>query len=76
MSEWQDISTAPRDMTNILVWDGESISIVFWGFELGEGPYDLFPWVKPDLSEALREDIVTHWMPLPPPPLPTHSEEA
>jgi hypothetical protein len=54
MTRWQPIETAPKDGTDILVWEGGSVGTVWFSQVFGEwlGPY-------PDF---------THWMPLPDPP--------
>ncbi len=70
--EWQDIATAPKDGTEILVWDGGFQYVAWigdthaapsgdkdWVFGAPGGDYDEFPIVEP-----------THWTPLPPPPAP------
>lgn len=31
MSDWQPIKTAPRDGTDIIVWDGEVRTVTTWG---------------------------------------------
>jgi hypothetical protein len=68
MSEWQDISTAPKDGTRILVC---------MTFNLCDGELETIQWVDWRLPEFVwpiyrdRIDIPfppTHWMPLPPPP--------
>lgn len=65
MSEWQDISTAPKDGTRILVYgpDGHDIAeYEVWG-----------QWVRRATAEYDNEGMVvaapTHWMPLLPPPV-------
>ena len=60
-SAWQPIETAPRDGSQILVWDGKDVFIAWcckgrWMYDdLMESPY-LTPWHP------------THWQPLPSPP--------
>ena len=66
MSEWRDISTAPRDGTWMLGWEGPSgtscgILVMRWkpeGSWFEEGWYD----------DGKRQAEPTHWMPLPAPP--------
>ena len=59
--EWQPIETAPKDGSDILVWDGDSVSLANWfGGEW---------WVLGEFTL----DNVTHWMPLPPPPVDSRS---
>jgi hypothetical protein len=58
MTEWQPIETAPKDGTDVLVWDGDSVSLA---------SYDKVTeswWVLVEFSL----DGVTHWQPLPTPP--------
>jgi len=61
MSEWQDISTAPKDGTRILVYQ-----------RIG-GP-DFVRWIgaphnKWSIDGFGSVDKPTHWMPLPAPPV-------
>ena len=68
MSEWQDISTAPKDSTPVLVygpsdevaWDyegGVNCAVMRWGKYGWEAFYSGIDLLTP-----------THWMPLPAPP--------
>lgn len=77
MTEWQDISTAPRDGTSILVYGKTEKTFA------GE-PYmgvrfcnDCGSWLEPNVGGRDCEDWLdgsvpygelTHWMPLPEPP--------
>ena len=81
---WQPIETAPKDGTWMLVacgWHREDedadlddwCRIVRWA---GEERYKGYPWATMDpegieIGGTIRENIPTHWMPLPPPPTPT-----
>jgi len=70
MSEWKDISTAPKDGSVVLGWWP---SMAHTGGYMQSVKFDDFrqAWlVYWDLSEV----PVTYWMPLPPPPNP-HSEK-
>ena len=59
--EWRAIETAPKDGTPILVWDGESSVTCFW-CKCSQH------WAL--VSENCSEwQDVTHWAPLPQPPL-------
>lgn len=73
MSEWRDISTAPKDGTlvdlwciNHLRWDkaGQRVTSVSWG--------TVSDWMgneRQDWQHGHGEDFEpTHWMPLPAPP--------
>ena len=60
--EWQDISTAPKDGTDILLGfagDDRPAVIAGWFGESGWEKYDCLNLVK---------GRPTHWMPLPPAP--------
>ena len=71
MSEWQPIETAPKD-ARIIVWDGFDVCIAkFIGrdwISFGcDGPAILS---QSDSGTDYQEPgIVTHWMPLPEPPV-------
>lgn len=77
MSEWQDISTAPRDGTEIQLWIIDKgtepgwVPIGAWVDEpyRGEGPcwceWDIVDY---DGVEGWSAVTATHWMPLPAPP--------
>lgn len=54
---WQPISTAPKDGTFILAFDGE-VRVMIWSLFFRRG------WISGNADE--REP--THWMPLPEPP--------
>lgn len=71
--EWQPIETAPKDGTAILAYAPD----------IGRGFYGVAQWAHsdPDFPQtvpgwfwpfAIRP---THWMPLPPPPTASHSNE-
>lgn len=55
--EWQPIETAPKDGRDILVMDGDWLTIGWWSGE---------EWCRQDLHLSLSNP--THWMPLPEPP--------
>jgi hypothetical protein len=63
---WQDISTAPKDGSELLVFDGQSIQVAKWFVvddpqSQGSGFWEN-SWDGAGMSP-------THWMPLPPPPV-------
>lgn len=54
MSDWRDITTAPKDGTEILVARGRQMGVVFWR------------WERWNLGvPAAYFDKPTHWQPLP-----------
>lgn len=59
---WKPIETAPKDGTDVLVWDGSEIFLVWWDSK-AEGGDGI--WVRGDHS---MHRPVTHWMALPQPP--------
>jgi hypothetical protein len=81
MSDWQDISTAPKDGTRILIWAESpatghcSVHLAWWAIPY-EGAYDK-GWWETGLYGS-HHPVVTQftkgWMPLPSAPVP--SEEA
>lgn len=56
MGQWQQIESAPKDGTEILVWDGFNRMVSSFIEPAG--------WV----SWSLCAEEPTHWMPLPVPP--------
>lgn len=80
MSEWQDISTAPKDGTVILVYanqgrmhNGIHAARPHWSGRTGAYGHDWAHANYQDLGDHVS-GYVTHWQPLPPPPNP-HSEK-
>lgn len=69
MAKWQPIETAPKDGTLILIYEkGGRIQVAKW---LLDGPG--YCWCV-QLTQVLSGDTypttdVTHWMPLPEPPM-------
>ena len=53
---WREIATAPTDSSEVLVWDGDSVSIA--------GRMGKYWWS--DVGYSI--DNATHWQPLPAPP--------
>jgi len=88
MSEWQDISTAPKDGTAVLLFEPMESRFIADGFVQGPRVGEMLGigvghWIWPDWSEPYWADYFdgdrlmsdpTHWMPLPPPPSP-HTEK-
>lgn len=65
MSQWQDISSAPKDGTVIDLWRGLNsfrLTNTYWR----DGKWQ---WKHYRYDEA--DDQITHWMPLPAPPAST-----
>lgn len=62
---WQPIETAPKDGTRVLIWDGCTVYLASFGFDVGNGPM----W-QPEYAEVpmYDDDGPTHWQPLPAPP--------
>jgi hypothetical protein len=71
--EWKTIESAPRDGTDILAWDGETLTVVCWDESLKatDAPscWALYNRFATDAVEP------THWMPLPDPPGSTSTQE-
>ncbi len=71
--EWQPIATAPRDGTDILLTDGETVAQASdwageWMLNIGDNKCCHTTW------KSLCEPP-THWMPLPPPPTQSARDE-
>jgi hypothetical protein len=68
MSEWQPIETAPKDGTQILVWDGANAQVAeFYVRADGSSSWELgHRWVNGHTRESWScSGVLTHWMPLP-----------
>lgn len=59
MSDWQQIQTAPKDETDILLTNGEDVWLDYW-WKAEEIWMYCDQWSEPK--------IPTHWMKLPEPP--------
>ena len=63
MSEWQPIETAPKDGTEIILWESRKGHrwLAFWHVDC---------WVTSGSAEAGNYNfpVFTHWQPLPSPP--------
>lgn len=70
---WQDISTAPKDGTPILVFVRTDEGAEMQQVAVHDGDR-LYPWAVSDGSSYHR-DLFTHWMPLPPPPRSNHEQQ-
>jgi hypothetical protein len=65
--QWEPMETAPKAEIEILVNIPDKMHIVYYG-NYSSKPHGNFPWVSSDGGNAWREDIPTHWRPLPKPP--------
>lgn len=75
MTEWQDISTAPKDGTEILVYFTEHESKIG---NILTAKYQNEYWIDPNIVSPivrLFEPFLTHWMPLPNPPEKKHESQ-
>ena len=68
MTEWQDIDTAPKDGTVILLYAKPDVYAAMWCERGDRG--GKFPWVILELNQhmitnRLLPHAATHWMPLP-----------
>lgn len=59
--EWRTIESAPKDGTEVLIWDGASMVVAMWR------PNLLIPW-RGTYGDGDAAWEPTHWMPLPPAP--------
>lgn len=72
---WQPIETAPKDGTQILVWEAGDVSVVAWerikncnGWQcFGDGRRAV-EYMSDFGTDYLEAGWPTHWMPLPPAP--------
>lgn len=68
--EWRDISTAPKDGTEIIIAGNGWSSCAAWGSTKyhGSGWLDACDLTHPESCSSRPWAGVTHWMPLPLPP--------
>lgn len=60
--QWQPIETAPKDGTEVIGWNGDSVDIIHW--EVNPAWIDEPCWEDRD-CEMPRP---SHWLPIPPAP--------
>ena len=67
-TEWQDISTAPKDGTHVLLWAAPNNFVDIGFFRQKEDHGDF--WTGDCWQSWFHKDRArpTHWMPLPDPP--------
>ena len=65
---WEDISTAPKDGTNIDLWCRDVKTGESYRFPDSYWCWDRQQWHGCDEYIWPEADVPTHWMPLPPPP--------
>jgi len=70
-NNWQPIDTAPKDGTNILMWNGDEIQVCSWHCP-GIFDNDRFYWAHGDILNKYnsKQELYapTYWQPLPEPP--------
>lgn len=75
MSKWQDIETAPMDGTDFLAWRPDFQGRVKYHFLVCR--FNAAGFIQPTPgAESATARTVTHWMPLPEPPLAKQEEQA
>lgn len=71
---WQDIATAPKDGTYLLLWEQYSTNpfVGCWAFGSWSVSHEHVDaeggWDGAIVVDSISQDRITHWMPLPPPP--------
>jgi hypothetical protein len=72
MSEWQDIASAPKDGTPILIFvpgSAQEVKEAWWALQYEGGPgYWSTPTGPAGRGYVILPEAPTHWMPLPEPP--------
>jgi hypothetical protein len=76
MTDWQDISTAPKDGSWIIATDGDKVMPLAWTPGDPDSPDEYVGWCHGaiewggTLYDGFNEAFITptHWMPLPEPP--------
>ena len=66
LTDWQPMTTAPRDGTRVLVWSATESTYHVLSFDSAPPP----GWMSQDGDYVVFEDRehLSHWMALPPPP--------
>lgn len=76
MAGWEPIATAPKDGTYLLLWEQYSTHpfVGYWGFGSWSASHEHVDaeggWDGANVVDSISQDLITHWMPLPAPPLP------
>ena len=71
---WQDIATAPKDGTYLLLWEQYSTNpfVGCWAFGSWSVSHEHVDaeggWDGAIVVDSISQDRITHWMKLPPPP--------
>lgn len=68
--EWQPMETAPKDGSEVLLWDGNQCVAAKWD-DISGGYHPVFAWAVGYLQgegDWITEDDPIAWMPLPDPP--------
>lgn len=71
---WQDIATAPKDGTHLLLWEQYSTNpfVGCWAFGSWSVSHEHVDaeggWDGAIVVDSISQDRITHWMPLPPEP--------
>ncbi len=71
MNKWRNINSAPKDGSNILLWDGHEVEKAAWRRPHSGGRKG---WCLPDSDQDEQGGCAevwnpTHWMPIPKPPI-------
>jgi len=76
MMTWQPIETAPRDATSVLIYQPKGrrpVCEAFWATPYDGATEDQCFWMTPigpaGRGYTILAKSVTHWRPLPPPPV-------
>jgi hypothetical protein len=69
-NEWQPIETAPKDQYIVAYIPNENPVVLYWGcYDSIQPCGDLYGWLNSELGAEFPYLNVTHWMPLPKPPV-------
>lgn len=67
MSQWQPISTAPKDRAILCFWSGTMFLSDEWRYGVAKFNSEYGAWIDPETEEDFLTDP-THWCELPAPP--------